>query len=256
MTVGPWKKRSIFFELPYWEHNPLPNNLDVMHIEKNIVDAVIGALLDSFGKTKDHAKALYDLKEPRRSKWSKAKNPRKNFSKWFEIRGLQDDVPDLIKEFSRGPNIVAKRYSGYLINGYRFHIRQCDARQKKQNSGVTLVASTISISSSKDKNPVHADLTYYGRIVDILEFDYYGHFKFKGSSIPDDNGEVVLIRNDVPKTIIDVEAEGFLAEHLEVEHNNESEDESEDVFEEKYEEEFADEFGEETEDDVDLEDEP
>ncbi|KAF3635020.1 hypothetical protein FXO38_24849 [Capsicum annuum] len=80
--------------------------------------------------------------------------------------------------------------------------------------------------------------------------------QFKGSSIPDDNGEVVLIRNDVPKTIIDVEAEGFLAEHLEVEHNNESEDESEDVFEEKYEEEFADEFGEETEDDVDLEDEP
>ncbi|KAG8490950.1 hypothetical protein CXB51_014091 [Gossypium anomalum] len=31
-----WKKRSIFFELPYWEHNILRHNLDVMHIEKNI----------------------------------------------------------------------------------------------------------------------------------------------------------------------------------------------------------------------------
>ncbi|KAG8493340.1 hypothetical protein CXB51_010684 [Gossypium anomalum] len=30
-----WKKRSIFFELPYWEHNILRHNLDVMHIEKN-----------------------------------------------------------------------------------------------------------------------------------------------------------------------------------------------------------------------------
>ena len=31
-----WKKRSIFFELPYWEHNILRHNLDVMHIEKNV----------------------------------------------------------------------------------------------------------------------------------------------------------------------------------------------------------------------------
>lgn len=60
---GPWKKRSIFFELPYWEHNLLPHNLDVMHIEKNVVDNVIGTLLDIFGKTKDHPKARYDLKE-------------------------------------------------------------------------------------------------------------------------------------------------------------------------------------------------
>ena len=31
-----WKKKSIFFELLYWEHNLLRHNLDVMHIEKNI----------------------------------------------------------------------------------------------------------------------------------------------------------------------------------------------------------------------------
>ncbi|XP_039115814.1 uncharacterized protein LOC120251341 [Dioscorea cayenensis subsp. rotundata] len=30
-----WKKRSIFFDLPYWQHNLLRHNLDVMHIEKN-----------------------------------------------------------------------------------------------------------------------------------------------------------------------------------------------------------------------------
>ncbi|KAK8986192.1 hypothetical protein V6N11_082467 [Hibiscus sabdariffa] len=29
-----WKKRSIFFRLPYWKHNILRHNLDVMHIEK------------------------------------------------------------------------------------------------------------------------------------------------------------------------------------------------------------------------------
>ena len=29
-----WKKRSIFFELRYWENHMLQHNLDVMHIEK------------------------------------------------------------------------------------------------------------------------------------------------------------------------------------------------------------------------------
>ncbi|KAK4725642.1 hypothetical protein R3W88_030559 [Solanum pinnatisectum] len=41
----------------------------------------------------------------------------------------------------------------------------------------SLVASTTSFASSKDKNLIAADLTYYGRIVDIVELDYYGHFK-------------------------------------------------------------------------------
>ena len=33
-----WKKRSIFFTLSYWEDQVLHYNLDVMHIEKNVVD--------------------------------------------------------------------------------------------------------------------------------------------------------------------------------------------------------------------------
>lgn len=41
-----WKKKSTFFELEYWEHNPLRHNLDVMHIEKNVSDILLGTLLD------------------------------------------------------------------------------------------------------------------------------------------------------------------------------------------------------------------
>ncbi|XP_021764701.1 uncharacterized protein LOC110729279 [Chenopodium quinoa] len=41
-----WKKRSTFFELEYWEHIPLKHNLDVMHIEKNVSDILLGTLLD------------------------------------------------------------------------------------------------------------------------------------------------------------------------------------------------------------------
>ena len=81
------------------------------------------------------------------------------------------------KELPRGPNSIEKRYFRDIINGYRFHVRQRNARCKIQNSGVTLVASTISFASSKDKNQIVVDLTYYGRIVDIVELDYYDHFK-------------------------------------------------------------------------------
>ena len=60
---GPWKKRSIFFKLPYWAQNTLRHNLDVMHIEKNVSDNVIGTLQDFPSKTKDHVNARYDLKD-------------------------------------------------------------------------------------------------------------------------------------------------------------------------------------------------
>jgi hypothetical protein len=49
-----WKKKSIFFRLPYWKDNLLRYNLDVMHIEKNVMDNIIGTLLDIKEKTKDN----------------------------------------------------------------------------------------------------------------------------------------------------------------------------------------------------------
>ena len=56
-----WTKRSIFFELPYWKQLLIHHNLDVMHIEKNICDNVIGTVLNIPGKMKDNAKTRLDL---------------------------------------------------------------------------------------------------------------------------------------------------------------------------------------------------
>ncbi|XP_075089615.1 uncharacterized protein LOC107786374 isoform X4 [Nicotiana tabacum] len=58
-----WRKKSIFFRLPYWKNNLIRHNLDVMHIEKNVCDNIIGTLLDMEGKTKDNLNARRDLKE-------------------------------------------------------------------------------------------------------------------------------------------------------------------------------------------------
>ena len=62
-SLTVWKKRSIFFTLPYWEHHVLRHNLDVMHIEKNVADNIIGTLLNLDCKTKDNLKARQDLKD-------------------------------------------------------------------------------------------------------------------------------------------------------------------------------------------------
>jgi hypothetical protein len=37
--------------------------IDVMHVEKNVCEAMIGTLLDILGKTKDTLKAWMDLEE-------------------------------------------------------------------------------------------------------------------------------------------------------------------------------------------------
>ncbi|KAL3618470.1 hypothetical protein CASFOL_037552 [Castilleja foliolosa] len=58
-----WSKRSILFELPYWSKLKLRHNLDVMHIEKNICESILGTLMNVDGKTKDTAKARLDLED-------------------------------------------------------------------------------------------------------------------------------------------------------------------------------------------------
>ncbi|XP_019158513.1 PREDICTED: uncharacterized protein LOC109155282 [Ipomoea nil] len=61
-TCG-WKKRSIFWDLPYWSSHLVRHNLDVMHIEKNVFDNVFNTVLDVTGKTKDTYKSREELND-------------------------------------------------------------------------------------------------------------------------------------------------------------------------------------------------
>ena len=79
-----WKKKSIFYELLYWRHLLIRHNLDVMHIEKNIYDSVVGTLLD-IEKSKDGLAACADLEflNIRRSK-----HPRREGNRTFRPPAL------------------------------------------------------------------------------------------------------------------------------------------------------------------------
>jgi hypothetical protein len=58
-----YKSVSSLFTLPYWDHNILRYNLDVMHIEKNVFDNLHGTLFNLDGKTKDNLKSRLDLQD-------------------------------------------------------------------------------------------------------------------------------------------------------------------------------------------------
>jgi hypothetical protein len=56
-----WKKKSIFWELPYWEILEVRNAIDVMHVMKNFCLNLLGHL-GVYGKSKDTIESRRDLK--------------------------------------------------------------------------------------------------------------------------------------------------------------------------------------------------
>ncbi|XP_056698036.1 uncharacterized protein [Spinacia oleracea] len=50
---GLWKKESVFWKLAYWKDLHVRHCLDVMHIEKNVCEAILGTLMNIPKVTKD-----------------------------------------------------------------------------------------------------------------------------------------------------------------------------------------------------------
>ena len=55
-----WKKKSIFWDLPYWKDLEVRSSIDMMHVTKNLCVNLLG-FLGVYGKTKDTAEAREDL---------------------------------------------------------------------------------------------------------------------------------------------------------------------------------------------------
>ena len=51
-----WKKKSIFWELPYWQILEVRSVIDVMHLTKNLCVNLLG-FMGMYGKTKDTIEA-------------------------------------------------------------------------------------------------------------------------------------------------------------------------------------------------------
>lgn len=101
---------------------------------------------------------------------------------YTKVSSTKDNLPEDIKVLALGPQMDAKRFKGYIINGFRFRIKEVDLRRKSQNSGVMLNASVPCFASRKDNSPVVGDVNFYGVLTDVIEIRYNNvmkHVMFK-----------------------------------------------------------------------------
>ena len=129
---SPFKKRSIFFDLPYWRHLLLRHNLDAMHIEKNVCDNILGTILNLSGKSKDHVKARLDLQEIgiRKSLHPFSSADGKNLeirAAVFDLTKKEKEIFLTVLKYTKLPYGCASNISRYVnvaerkIQGYKSH---------------------------------------------------------------------------------------------------------------------------------------
>ncbi|XP_071714365.1 uncharacterized protein [Rutidosis leptorrhynchoides] len=100
------------------------------------------------------------------------------FEEWLydyvdeDMTSRDNRITSDIETLANGPNEVVKKYKGYIINCFRFHIKDVEKNRTTQNSGVILQALTSSFSSARDNDPIMGDVTYYGVLKDIIELQY------------------------------------------------------------------------------------
>ncbi|KAK9287534.1 hypothetical protein L1049_015955 [Liquidambar formosana] len=92
------------------------------------------------------------------------------FPDWFEYivdnEHLHDDevVRTDLQWLAKGPDTILGKCNRFVINGYRFRTKDVNEQSKTQNRGVVVTARTTN----------DEDVTYYGKLIDIIELNYYG----------------------------------------------------------------------------------
>ncbi|GJW41453.1 zinc finger, PHD-type containing protein [Tanacetum coccineum] len=112
-----WTKRSIFYELEYWSFHTLKHNLDVMHIEKNVLESILNTLLMN-DKSKDTANSKTNLKSWH-SKWLVARQTKREdgFGSNFKHKVTDNDT-NITGLKSHDCHIMMQRLLPYGLQQY------------------------------------------------------------------------------------------------------------------------------------------
>ncbi|RVW62174.1 hypothetical protein CK203_062575 [Vitis vinifera] len=94
------------------------------------------------------------------------------------------DISNTLRWLAHGPTHQVVKYPGYIINGCRYHTKERDMTCVTQNSGVSILAGTMQIASSKDKNPCDWVDNKNGIKVDELGFTLVDFSKIGHKSDP------------------------------------------------------------------------
>ena len=99
-----------------------------------------------------------------------------------------------MKWIAYGPRDNALSYTGFIINGQRFHTQ--NVQRETQNSGVIYEATSMCRASAKDTSQVVDLVTYYGVLTDVILLDYHVfyvpifkcHWAIKGNGVKVEDG--------------------------------------------------------------------
>jgi hypothetical protein len=81
-------------------------------------------------------------------------------------------IPSEVRVLALKPYMMVQNYSSYCVNNCTFQTSAYGKGKATQCDGVSVVAKPTSFASSKDKNPALGDITYYGRVNEIIEMNY------------------------------------------------------------------------------------
>ncbi|RVW19803.1 hypothetical protein CK203_115687 [Vitis vinifera] len=84
----------------------------------------------------------------------------------------KEPIEKELKWLAQGSRQQVLTYPRYIINGCCYHIKDRDEARVNQNSGISIMASTMQIASTKDKNHVLGDMCFYGIVTEIWDLDY------------------------------------------------------------------------------------
>lgn len=84
----------------------------------------------------------------------------------IQVNSCPQSFASEIRILSRGPLHSVNRYSGCMVNGYRFHTQSREKNRKTQNSGVV-------VQGDHGENVID----FYGTLQQVLEVEYLGENK-------------------------------------------------------------------------------
>ncbi|KAL4365525.1 hypothetical protein AHAS_Ahas07G0114800 [Arachis hypogaea] len=84
--------------------------------------------------------------------------------------------PNELQWLACGPNVQVSCYTSYNVNEFKFRTLSREEGLKTQNSGVYVTFDTRSYASKRDSNVAVGSISYYGKLVDIIDLNYSGQF--------------------------------------------------------------------------------
>ncbi|KAH0746352.1 hypothetical protein KY285_008009 [Solanum tuberosum] len=127
--------------------------------------AHIYVLFNSTSTTSYRDEHIKEIKKenPRLSRHNVDRIHNERFQLWFRNHVEKMHIPGEkiskdIQTLVIGLLIQAKRMTGYICDGVRYLTESRDVKRKTQNSGIMLKAITQSYASTKDKNPILAEV--------------------------------------------------------------------------------------------------